>query len=170
MTAASRYASKQRSRARSNALVNASVEDRVSDVLEGVIDALADLSDAWPAVGEVFAERQRGIFATGSNGRWAPLAGSTIIRKRRLGQPMTSLVASGSLLSAVSSAAPRASGPRFAVYGAPKGGPDLSFVKHHLRGNGVPQRNPVPRLTATERRRMVEKIREQVLAPMKQAA
>lgn len=169
MTAASRYASKQRSRARSNALVNATVEERVSDVLDGVIDAVQDLSDAWPAVGEVFAERQRGIFATGSNGRWATLAASTILRKRRLGQPATTLVATGSLLAAVSSATPRASGPRFAVYGPPKGA-DLSFAKHHIRGNGVPQRNPVPRLTPIERKRMVEAIRERVLAPALKAA
>lgn len=162
MTAASRYASHERSRARSNALVTAGLEGQVGQVLDDLIDACSNMRDAWPAVGEVFAERQRGVFRTGGIGvgRWAPLATATIIRKREKGQPYTSLVATGSLLKAVSSSIPTAYGDRFAVYGAPKGSAVVDYAIHHARGQGNPQRNPVPRLTAVERRRMIEKIRD----------
>jgi hypothetical protein len=162
MTAASRYASKQRSRARSNALVSAGIEGQVGQVLDDLIDACSNMRDAWPAVGEVFADRQRKVFATGGTGvgKWAPLEGSTIIRKRLLGQPMTTLVATGSLLQAVTSSIPTAYGDRFAVYGVTKGSAVIDYAIHHSRGHGNPQRNPVPRMTPTEMRRVVEKIRD----------
>ena len=157
MTAASRYGSKQRSRARANAASGTGAV--MGAMLDDLIDAAGDLSPAWPSVAEVWQQRQQKIFATGSNGRWAPLKAATILKKRREGATTEPLIHTGSLLREVSSTTPRAQGAHFVVLG-PQKGAVIDYAKHHLRGNGVPQRNPVPRFTPTERKRLLEKIRE----------
>ena len=157
MSAGSRYASKQRSRARAKAADGTA--GAMNAMLDDLIEAAGDMSPAWPSVAQVWQERQQKIFATGSNGRWAPLKAATIMKKRREGATTEPLIHTGSLLHEVSSTTPRAQGPHFVVFG-PQKGAVIGYAKHHLRGNGVPQRNPVPRFTPTERKRLIEKVRE----------
>ncbi|MBI1377248.1 MAG: hypothetical protein GC157_07180 [Frankiales bacterium] len=125
--------------------------------LDDLIDAASDLSPAWPEIGKVWSDREERVFATGSFGRWAPLKVVTVLQKLRDGATSEPLVHTGILKHELTSATPRSQGPRFAVYG-PARGAVIDYAKFHVRGQGVPQRHPVPRLTPTERRRMVEKI------------
>ena len=156
MTAASQYASKVRSRARDKGLTSG---DRMGQVLDDVADAVSNLEGAWPAVAEVWAARQQRVFATDSSGRWAPLKAVTILRKQREGSPLATLRESSLLMHEVTSTTPRSSGAHFVVLG-PQRGAGIEYAKFHLRGSGVPQRNPVPRLTGPERTEFIETIRD----------
>jgi hypothetical protein len=104
----------------------------------------------WDGVGQVWAERQRKVFATASFGRWAPLKYETIMDKRRMGRDSSPLVRTGMLRNEVSSPTPRSSSPHFVILG-PQRGAVIEYAKYHLHGNGVPQRNPVPRFSPAER-------------------
>lgn len=156
-----RQASRDRSRARSNALAAASADGTAATaaVLEDIEARARDLSGAWPDIGKVWAARQRKIFETESLGRWKPLAVTTILRKRREGIVADTLVETGTLRRELSREVPRSQGARFAVFGPSQGAP-IDYVKHHTRGEGVPQRNPVPRLAPAEHRTIVDLIRE----------
>lgn len=123
----------------------------------------ADLRPVWDDIGRIWADRQRGIFDSRGRGRWAPLAASTIVAKRRLGEPATPLIAHGSLRSDVSSPTPRYASLHEAIYGPPRGSETIRYGTLHAKGTGrMPQRNPVPKLLAGERRRMLDAIREHV--------
>lgn len=156
MTAESRYNSNMRSKRRSRASTTASTMD---DVLGDIIGAVSNLEGAWPQVGEIWHKRQTKIFETGSNGRWAPLRVSTILRKRHDSISPDTLVETGTLRAEVSSPAPRSSGAHFVVLG-PSRGAAIDYAKFHLRGSGVPQRNPVPRLGGPERVNLIDAIRD----------
>jgi hypothetical protein len=156
VSAASRYASKVRSRARSK---NATVASTMEDVLTDVADAVSNLDNVWPVLGEMWAFRQREIFRTNSHGRWAPLKASTMIRKQHEGATLDTLVSSGIMRGHLSSPVPRSQGQFFVVFGPPSGA-GIEYAKFHLKGNGVPQRNPVPRLTGPERSEFIETIRD----------
>jgi len=159
MTAASRYASKQRSKARGRAVDAQGQAAVLTDRLNQLVDAASDLSPVWPAIAKVWAERQSKIFATGSNGRWAPLRAATVIKKQRGGLSTEPLIETRTLVKAVTSETPRSSSPHFVVFG-PQRGEAIDYVKFHMRGMGNPQRHPVPRFTPMERKRMIEKISE----------
>lgn len=156
MTAASRYASKVRSRAR---MKGATVASSMEETLTEIADAVSNLEGAWPHVGEVWAERQRKVFATGSFGRWAPLRTDTILDKQRAGATTDTLVRSGILRGEVSSPTPRSSSPHFVVLG-PQNAGAIFYAKFHLHGNGVPQRNPVPKFSPAERTALIRAFRE----------
>lgn len=150
MGGAARYASHERSRARTGGgMVGA---------LEQLEQVAQDLSSVWPDIGQVWADRQQAIFDTGSLGRWAPLKSATILRKRRAGIVMDTMVETGTLRRAMTNAVPRSEGPRFAVFGPPVGAP-IDYARFHARGMGGPQRNPAPRLAPAERAAMVDRLR-----------
>ncbi len=156
MSAGSRYASKVRSRAR---MKGATSQSAMEDILADVADAVSNLEGAWPHVGEIWQARQTKVFDTESFGRWAPLKAATIMKKRKAGVTTDTLVQSGMLRNEVSSPTPRSSGPAFVVLG-PARGSVIEYAKFHLHGNGVPQRNPVPRLTGPERKNFIDAIRD----------
>lgn len=157
MGAKRRIAAKARYRARKQR--EGSFAGQLDARLEELSQAAGDLSDAWPDVAQVWHERQTQIFASDSNGRWAPLKPATILKKHREGSTLAPLRETGTLFREVTSRVPRSSSKNFVVLGPSKGA-HIEYAKHHMRGNGVPQRHPVPRFTPTEMRRMVEKVRD----------
>jgi hypothetical protein len=133
------------------------VQQRLEDIASGV----RDLSPAWPGVGEVFAERQNRVFDSRSFGRWAPLAASTIVRKRNssVSGGLSVLQDTRLLRDSLTRPTPRSSGPGFAVFGPVA---DIPYAKYHVRGMGNPQRHPMPKFTPTERANLVKKLREYI--------
>lgn len=130
------------------------------ELLGDVADRASDLRPVWPAIGEVWAERERDVFDTQGRGRWAPLRASTLAEKRKLGESSKPLVAHGSLLRALTLPEPRYADKDEAVFGPPKGSGVELYGKWHVKGSkNLPQRNPVPRFSVAERRRVVERIR-----------
>lgn len=157
MSGASRYASKMRSQRR---MAGKTVEDR----MQMVIESLADFTSAWDVIGEVWSEREQTIFRTQSYNRWAPLDASTMRDKH--GVSDRPLIRTGQLFRALTNPNPRAMGPRFAVYGPPTStdGDVISYGTRHARGSArMPRRNPVPMLTPTERRNMIDIMRWHLL-------
>lgn len=157
MGGAMRQASKDRSRARARDRELAGIS-QVDGVLEQIESVAHDMSLLWPDIGKVWAARQQKIFATESLGRWAPLKAATILRKRRLGVVADTLVETGTLRRELTREVPRSQGKRFAVFGPSQGAP-IDYVKQHARGNGVPQRNPAPRLAPSEHGTIVKLLR-----------
>jgi hypothetical protein len=164
MTYASHYASNVRSKARLRAMqaspggvAGRSLDDLIATV-ERVADYAQDLRPVWPEIGRLWAERQANVFATGGLGKWAPLRAETILDKRRMGQPAATLVATDTLRGELTSATPRSEGPRFVVFGPSRGAP-ISYARWHMHGNGVPQRNPVPRFQPGEKEAMILALR-----------
>ena len=169
MSAASRYRSKVRSRQRARAEAGRGLFGlgyTWDGSADGRLGVLADIAEdyrlGWPEIGQVWAERQREIFATGSLGRWSPLAAQTIIRKRQsaVGNPAEILVDTGVLRDDLTRPEPRNSGPRFAVYGPPAGASSPAYARYHVTGSGNPQRHPVPRFSPSERQRVVAMMRK----------
>ena len=156
MSAGSRYASKIRSRQRMNGATSGSA---MADILAEVGDAVSNLENVWPVLGEMWSFRQKRVFETDSFGRWKPLKAATILDKRHAGVTTDTLVRTGTLRSEVSNPVPRSSSPNFVVFG-PQKGAVIEYARFHLHGNGVPQRNPVPRLTGPERTEFIETIRD----------
>lgn len=135
--------------------------DEVLADLERLGHQASDLRAAWPVIGQLYAERERAIFASRSGGKWPVLSSRTILRKGNA----TPLVAKGSLVGALSSATPRYADGRMAAYGAPKGSPVLSYAGWHVKGTArMPARPPVPKLTASERKKMVTALRKALMA------
>lgn len=158
MGGAMRQASKDRSRARAKEQADAAPMAQVASVLEQIESVAQDMSAMWPDIGKVWSARQKRIFATDSFERWRPLAVSTILRKRRLGIVQDTLVETGTLRHELTREVPRSQGKRFAVFGPSQGAP-IDYVKYHVRGNGVPVRNPMPRLAPSEHATIVQLIR-----------
>lgn len=143
---------------------SAAQADAISKQLDDLIAAGEDMRPIWPEVGQVFAERQQRIFATGSNGRWAPLAASTLMKKQGTSiRPSAILVETGMLLDAATSPAARKATESSAEFGVPSGDPVRTYTQYHVRGSGVPQRQPVPKMTPIERRDMIAIIRKRLL-------
>lgn len=132
----------------------------LNDVLGDVMAQASKFRDVIPALGQVWAQRQNTIFETGSYGRWRALKADTILQKRAEGLPMTILVDSRTLRGQVTNPTPRAEGSGFVVFGPSDWG-SIDYAKHHMLGNnGMPQRNPVPRLTNRERETFMELLRD----------
>lgn len=121
----------------------------------------SDLRQAWPVIGRLYAERERAIFASRGSGKWPVLNSQTILRKGNA----TPLVAKGAMLGALSRSTPRYANGRMAAYGAPKGSPVLPYAGWHVKGTSrMPARHPVPKLTASERKAIVEALRKALMA------
>lgn len=136
----------------------------VEQQLAALGDSLADFSYAWPSLGAVWAEREEGVFATGGRGMWAPLASTTLLRKRSVGGGAKPLVRSGELLASLSSAQPRNEGSDWVVFG-PRGRDAVVEGSWHAKGTGrMPQRSPVPRFTPSERKRFTDKLLHEIMA------
>lgn len=99
----------------------------------------ADASPLWPKVGEVFAEFQRQIFASGHN--WPALERSTVLKK---GSSQV-LVEKGTLMQAATSPTPVEANALYAKFGLTHG--EVPYAHWHARGAGVPRRDPVPNLS-----------------------
>lgn len=166
MTYASHYASKLRSKQRERALAKEGSAAVLQDRLSDVIGAVEDMSPAWPELGRLWSEREMEVFRTNGFRKWKPLRTDTILRKRSdstaaAGSQSEVLVHSGLLKDEVTRVEPRAQGTHFVVFGPQRGAP-IDYAKYHMRGNGVPQRNPVPRFRPGERDVMVQALRKYV--------
>lgn len=132
--------------------------------LDGMARRAADLTKAWPEVGRVWAEREGKIFASAGPG-WAPLSSKSLMAPRTGGP----LVRTGALRDALTSATPRRSGPRFAVFG-PADGADVRGGLFAKRGGHAPKRDPVPPLRPAEKKEMLDAMAKAVLGPAAGAA
>jgi hypothetical protein len=149
--------------ARIDGVAAAAQAEAIGKQLDDLIKAGEDLRPIWPEVGQVFAERQNKIFRTGSNGRWAPLATGTLIKKAKTSiSPSSILVETGLLRDAATSPQARKSAELSAEWGVPSGDPVRAYTQYHVRGSGVPQRQPVPKMTPAERRDMIVIIRRRL--------
>jgi hypothetical protein len=141
----------------------ASQADAIGKQLDELSGAAEDLRPVWPEVGEVFAERQEKVFSTGSFGRWSPLKAETMIKKAKTSiSASTILVDSGMLRKAATDPTVINSSPASAEFGVRPGDLSRLYAVYHVRGQGVPQRQPVPKMTPTERRRLIEKIQDHI--------
>jgi hypothetical protein len=137
--------------------------DAISKQLDELVKITEDLRPIWPEVGRAFGERQDEIFRTGSRGRWAPLAASTLIKKAGTSiSPSSILVHSGLLKDAASNANPINARQQSVEFGVPAGDPSRVYARYHIKGNGVPQRNPLPKFTPTERSTLIKIIRRRI--------
>jgi hypothetical protein len=137
--------------------------DAISKQLDDLTRITEDLRPIWPEVAQAFAERQRSIFATGSRGRWAPLAASTMMKKSGTSlSPSTILVHSGLLRDAATNANPINPREQSVEFGVPAGDPSRAYAQYHVKGNGVPQRNPLPKLLPAERRDLIGIVRKRI--------
>jgi hypothetical protein len=127
---------------------------RIEEKVERVSKIAQDMSPLWPKVGELFAEQQRDIFASGFN--WQPLERSTIIKK---GDARV-LVESGALMQAATSPIPVEATPLYAKFGVRHS--DVNYAHWHARGAGVPERRPVPPLSTELRRAWLEVVAQKV--------
>lgn len=123
--------------------------------LEGVA---GNLRPVWPKLTAMWAARERRVFAGGA--KWAPFSAATLVRHERTGKPP--MVASGSLVAALTRDEPRFASDQMLVLGPPKSERKASATgTRHARGTVfMPARRVVPNLLASERRRMVEAIRD----------
>ena len=136
------------------------MEELLAD-LQKIEHKAGDLTQVWPLIGRLWKQREQDVFSSNGRGRWAPLAAETIRRKAQLGQPRTALIAHRSLSGDLTVATPRFSTPTSAIYGPPKGAESTRYGKWHVKGtSNMPARNPVPKLSANERRQMVSVIRK----------
>lgn len=125
------------------------------------LEALAgDLRPVWPELARMWAAREARIFAGG--GGWAPFAAATLIRHRESGKPP--MVNTGALVAAMTDPAPRYEDDDMAVLGPPKSAKAATTIgARHQRGTVyMPARKLAPRLTAAERRRMLDEMREHI--------
>lgn len=113
--------------------------ERLEEKFKRVGKVASDASPLWPKVGEVFAEFQREIFASGHN--WAPLERSTILKK---GSSQV-LVEKGNLMQAATSPTPVEANAVYARFGLTHA--EVPYAHWHARGAGVPRREPVPNLS-----------------------
>jgi phage gpG-like protein len=138
--------------------------DKIDRKLEQVAAAADDLGDMWPEVGEVFAERQRAIFTKGGRPRWKPLDPDYILQRRRDGLGGRTLIRTGLLRDAVTQAKPAKTGPKFAVFG-PAGRTAPHWVLHKHGTKRMPKRDPLPKFSKAERKRVRDLIAEHVVKP-----
>ena len=134
--------------------------DRLLADLAKLEELAGDLRPVWPQLAKMWAAREAAVFA---GARWAPFAARSLVRHSKPGKgPM---VDSGSLVEALTDDRPRYSSEDMLVLGPPKSadgeGGTNSVGARHARGTTyMPRRKLVPNITAAERRRMVNAIRE----------
>lgn len=129
--------------------------ERVEQKVTAVGKVTEDMTPLWPKVGEAFAEHQRNIFSSGHD--WAPLSRETL---RVKGGNSQILVRSGVLMQAATSPTPVEANRLFAKFGLTHA--QVPYAHWHVRGAGVPQRDPVPELPASVRTMMLEVVAERI--------
>ena len=127
---------------------------RIEEKLDRVSKVARDMTPLWPKVGELFAEQQRDVFASGFN--WQPLEQSTVLKK---GSARV-LVETGALMQAATSSIPVEATPLYAKFGIRSG--DIPYAHWHSRGAGVPERKPVPPLSTELKRAWLEVVAQKV--------
>lgn len=121
------------------AALESSIE-RLEEKFVRVGKVASDASPLWPRVGEVFAEFQRQVFASGHD--WPALSPETV----RIKKDSTILVGrTGLLRSAATSPTPVEANAVYAKFGLTHG--EVPYAHWHARGAGVPKRDPVPDLS-----------------------
>lgn len=127
--------------------------------LEQQLDAMgkasADLTGAWTEVGRWWRARQTTVFATRNRGEWPMRDADT----KNIGKGP--LMRTGTLFKAVSSPKPAYSSPTTARFGAV--GSAGWYGVFHQRGKGVPKRQPVPPITASESKDIIEIISDHIM-------
>lgn len=128
--------------------------ERVEEKLTAAAKVSSDMTPLWPKVGQVFAEHQRSVFASGHD--WAPLERSTVLKK---GSAQV-LVERGVLMSAATSPTPVEANRLYAKFGLTHS--QVPYAHWHARGAGVPERDPVPKLPPSVIQMMLEKVAERM--------
>jgi hypothetical protein len=128
--------------------------ERLEDKMERVSKIGDDMTPLWPKVGEVFAEQQRQLFASGSI--WPALDADTV----RIKGSTTILRNTGVLEAAATSPTPVEATALYAKFGVRSG--DVPYAHWHSRGAGVPMRKPVPPLSAEMRRAWMQVVIDRV--------
>lgn len=124
-------------------------------------DRASDLTDVWPRIGKIYADRERRLFTSGLRRTWAPLKKSTILAKRREGFAGRGiLVRTGQLMQAVQNPAPLKDGPRFGVFGITPGLSSAQKTASWMRKGTkkMAQRNPIPALDNVARGQVAKAI------------
>lgn len=123
------------------------------DALSSVLSRVENLEPLWDAVGrDWFAPRQNRHFA---RARFKPLSPEYAIRKRREVGVRPTLVYTGRMRDAVSSAVPVKRSSRFAVFGLKAGRSDNWIAQIHQKGSSggrVPKRVVLPNVKPGERK------------------
>ena len=129
--------------------------ERLEEKFTRVGKVASDASPLWPKVGEVFAEFQRQVFASGHN--WPALSPETV----RIKKDATILVGrTGLLRSAATSPVPVEANAVYAKFGLTHG--EVPYAHWHARGAGVPRREPVPNLSASTIQDILRVVAERV--------
>ena len=117
-------------------------------------DAAADWSAVWPALADIWGDRQAAVLAEGRG--WAPLSSASLVRHAESGKP--TMVDTGGVLLAMTNHRPRYEGPRMVVLGPPKESKEASRVAvlQHRGTVFVPRRNLRPGINAAERAAFLE--------------
>lgn len=132
---------------------------RVFADLDGIIAAAHDLSPAWPAVGKVFADRERRVFTTGQR-RWAPLAAGTL-RRKTTGRAV--LINTGGLRADLANSIPVKSDRKSATFGARTVRARKIGTLHRYGTATMPARDPLPPVTGKERAALLAPIRDHIV-------
>jgi len=106
-------------------------------------------------------------YETDGSGSWPGLAEATIEKKKRLGQPLTPLVASGDLRRSLEVKRGRGA-TRSATKTRMRFGTKIWYARFHRLGSKpVPKRDPLLPVDARSRRRMVQDVRDYMLGRSK---
>lgn len=130
-------------------------------LLSALEDRTSNLTEVWPRVGRIYADRERRLFTSGLRRTWAPLKSTTILTKRREGFAGRGiLVRTGGLMRAVQNPTPLKAGPRFGVFGIAPGLGDVQKTANWLRKGTarMPRRNPIPALDSVARGQVAKEI------------
>lgn len=129
----------------------------------------SNFSGAWPAVGRMYAGRERKLFQSGGRPKWKPLSPDYILNRRRDGLGGRILIRTGRLRDAVSSPTPAKSSTRFAVFG-PSGRTAPHWTLHKYGTTRMPKRDPLPSLTKKERAGVRDIMADYITSAWKQPA
>ena len=132
--------------------------------LEGVGRGADNLDDVWPDVGELFARRQKDLFAKGGRPKWKPLSPRYIVARRGEGLGGRTLVRTGLLKRSVTDARPAKAGAKYAVFG-PAGRTAPHWVLHKHGTKRMPKRDPLPAFTKGERAQVRDLIAKHIVKP-----
>lgn len=129
----------------------------------GSLDEAADLRNAAAALGKWFGRRESALFdssgASGANGAWAPLARSTLRRKRKLSQPTAPLIRTGAMRKDFAAGHAVEAYQDRVVLG-PEPGTSKAYAFWAARN--MPHRDPTPGMTGAEHEEVVTIIGEAI--------
>jgi hypothetical protein len=128
--------------------------DQIEQKLDAISEVARDGSALWPKVGEVFAEHQTRIFASGSD--WAPLDEDTV----RIKGSAEVLIDNRTLVKAATSPTPVEATSLYAKFGVRHA--EVPYAHWHARGAGVPRRDPVPPMPQSVKTMILETVAERV--------